>query len=73
MLANVLTMNILSLVLDFKKYGSYQEIAYAVSKGNKGYVYLICIMKLFFLTFTAALCLMYLPNAITCLFQMARV
>ena len=46
-------------------FGSYQEIAYCISQGNKGYVYLICILKLAFLILTAALCLQYAPNWIT--------
>lgn len=45
---------------------SYQEIAYRISKSNRGYIYLISILKIAYLTVTCAyslqFCAVYLTS-----------
>lgn len=38
---------------------SYQEIAYTISKNNRGYIYLVSILKASYLIVTCAYCLQF--------------
>jgi len=52
----------LTVVNDTKKLGSFQEVAYSISKGNRGYIFLISAMKTAYLVTTAAYCLSFCAN-----------
>jgi hypothetical protein len=47
------------------KLGSYQEVAYWISKGNRGYIFLISLMKVVYLVTTCAYCLQFIANYLT--------
>ena len=57
----------LTRVQSYTKLGSYQEVAYSISKGNRGYIFLISIMKVVYLVVTCAYCLQFISNYLTVL------
>ena len=56
-LSNAISVWMLTRVQSYTKLGSYQEVAYSISKGNRGYIFLISIMKVVYLVVTCAYCL----------------
>lgn len=56
---NIISVDMLTKVHSKTTMTSYQEIAYTISKGNRGYVYLISILKATYLTVTCAYCLQF--------------
>jgi len=58
-LLNWISIVMLTDVYRYSKLGSYQEVAYVISQGNRGYIYLISVMKTMYCVLTASFCLEY--------------
>ena len=69
-LFNIVTINMLVDVFTTKTLGSYQEVAYSISRGNRGYIFLISAMKAIYLGITASFCLEFCASYMTTLIQM---
>ena len=59
---NYITLKILNRVASVKQMDSFQEVAYNISNGNRGYIFLISAAKFIFLTVTAAFAINYCAN-----------
>ena len=55
--SNTISIWMLTRVQSITKLSSYQEVAYWISKGNRGYIFLISIMKVIYLVTACAFCL----------------
>jgi len=66
-LSNWISISMLTKVQSYTKLGSYQEVAYSISKGNRGYIFLISLMKVVYLVITCAYCLQFICNYLTVL------
>ena len=53
-ISNCISIWMLTKVQSYTKLGSYQEVAYNISKGNRGYIFLISLMKVIYLVITCA-------------------
>ena len=69
-LFNIVTIYMLVDVFTTKQLGSYQEVAYSISRGNRGYIFLISAMKAIYLGITASFCLEFCASYLTTIFQM---
>ncbi len=56
-ISNTVSVWMLTRIQSHTKLGSYQEVAYWISKGNRGYIFLISLMKVIYLVTTCAYCL----------------
>ena len=65
--SNQVSVNVLTRIQNHKNLGCYQEVAYWVSKGNRGYIYLISLMKVVYCVIVAAYCLQFVANYLTVL------
>ncbi len=65
--SNWISIWMLTKVQSYTKLGSYQEVAYSISKGNRGYIFLISLMKVIYLVVTCAYCLQFIANYLTVL------
>jgi len=65
--SNWISIWMLTKVQSYTKLGSYQEVAYSISKGNRGYIFLISLMKVIYLVITCAYCLQFIANYLTVL------
>ena len=65
--SNQVGVNVLTRIQNHKSLGCYQEVAYWVSKGNRGYIYLISVMKVVYLVTVAGYCLQFVANYLTVL------
>ena len=65
---NHFSVDLLTKVHQKTQMTSYQEIAYRISKSNRGYVYLISVLKIAYLTVTCAyslqFCAVYLTSVL---------
>mmetsp|Transcript_27469 Transcript_27469/g.19835 ORF Transcript_27469/g.19835 Transcript_27469/m.19835 type:complete len:209 (-) Transcript_27469:1004-1630(-) len=66
---NWISVVMLTDVYRYSKLGSYQEVAYVISQGNRGYIYLISVMKTMYCVLTAAFCLEYCISYTTILIR----
>ena len=66
-LFNIVTIHMLVDVYTTKTLGSYQEVAYSISRGNRGYIFLISAMKAIYLAVTASFCLEFCASYLTTL------
>ena len=66
-LSNLVSVWMLTQIHSFTKLGSYQEVAYTISKGNRGYIFLISVMKSVYLIITSAYCFQFIANYLTVL------
>ena len=64
-LFNIVTIHMLVDVSTIKTLGSYQEVAYSISRGNRGYIFLISAMKAIYLAITASFCLEFCASYLT--------
>ena len=64
---NIVTIHMLVDVYTTKTLGSYQEVAYSISRGNRGYIFLISAMKAIYLAITASFCLEFCASYLTTL------
>lgn len=69
-ISNCISIWMLTQVQSYTKLGSYQEVAYSISKGNRGYIFLISLMKVIYLVITCAYCLQFIANYLTVLVLM---
>ena len=69
-LFNIVTIYMLIDVFHTKTLGSYQEVAYSISRGNRGYIFLISAMKAIYLGITASFCLEFCASYMTTIIQM---
>lgn len=69
-ISNCISIWMLTHVQSYTKLGSYQEVAYNISKGNRGYIFLISLMKVIYLVITCAYCLQFIANYLTVLVLM---
>ena len=53
-----------------KKLGSFQEMAYHISNGNRGYIFLISAMKVAYLCMTSSYCLSFIASYFTAFITM---
>lgn len=67
---NIVTIYMLVDVFTTKQLGSYQEVAYSISRGNRGYIFLISAMKAIYLGITASFCLEFSASYFTTILQM---
>ena len=70
-LFNIVTIHMLVDVYTTKTLGSYQEVAYSISRGNRGYIFLISAMKAIYLAVTASFCLEFCASYLTTLIGVA--
>ena len=70
-LFNIVTIYMLVDVYTTKSLGSYQEVAYSISRGNRGYIFLISAMKAIYLGITASFCLEFCASYLTTILQFA--
>ena len=68
-LFNIITIYMLIDVFHTKTLGSYQEVAYSISRGNRGYIFLISAMKAIYLGITASFCLEFCASYLTTIIQ----
>ena len=66
-LFNIVTIHMLVDVYTTKTLGSYQEVAYSISRGNRGYIFLISAMKAIYLAITTSFCLEFCASYLTTL------
>ena len=59
-LCNALSITMLNSSYKANKLGSFQEMAYNTSHGNRGYIFLISAMKVAYLCMTSAYCLSFI-------------
>lgn len=71
--SNTISVWMLTKVQSQTKLGSYQEVAYWISKGNRGYIFLISLMKVVYLVTTCAYCLQFVANYLTVVTEVALV
>jgi len=64
-ISNSISVWMLTKVQSYTKLGSYQEVAYSISKGNRGYIFLVSLMKVVYLVTTCAYCLQFIANYLT--------
>ena len=69
-LFNIVTIYMLIDVFHTKTLGSYQEVAYSISRGNRGYIFLISAMKAIYLGITASFCLEFCASYLTTILEM---
>lgn len=69
-ISNAISVHMLTQVQSQTKLGSYQEVAYWISKGNRGYIFLISLMKTVYLVTTCAYCLQFIGNYLAVLTQL---
>ena len=60
----------LNTVYNQKKLGSFQEMAWSTSLGNRGYIFLISAMKVIYLVVTSAYCISFIACFLTGLIQL---
>lgn len=65
--SNAISVAMLTSVQSQTKLSSYQEVAYWISKGNRGYIFLISIMKVVYLVTCCAYCMQFIANYATVL------
>ena len=65
--SNTISVRMLTTIQNHRQLGCYQEVAYWISKGNRGYIFLISILKLIYLITTCAYCFQYIANYMTSL------
>ena len=68
---NFFSIQMLNTVYNQKKLGSFQEMAWSTSLGNRGYIFLISAMKVIYLVVTSAYCISFIACFLTGLFQFA--
>lgn len=56
---NFFSIQMLNQVYSSKKLGSFQEMAWSTSNGNRGYIFLISAMKVVYLVATSAYCISF--------------
>lgn len=61
-LMNYTAVYMLTEVYRLTKLGSYQEIAYKISKSNPGYIYMISAIKAIYLVVTCGYCLQFVTS-----------
>jgi hypothetical protein len=68
-LINLVSTYMLNHVYSQKKLGSFQEMAWSTSNGNRGYIFLISAMKTIYLVATSAYCISFIASYLTALIQ----
>lgn len=63
--SNAVSIWMLTKVQSQTKLSSYQEVAYWISKGNRGYIFLISLMKVIYLVTACAYCMQFIANYLT--------
>lgn len=61
-LINLFSIMMLNAVYNHKKLGSFQEMAWSTSSGNRGYIFLISAMKVIYLVATSAYCISFVAS-----------
>lgn len=69
-LINAFSIGMLNRVYSSKKLGSFQEMAWSTSNGNRGYIFLISAMKVIYLVTTSAYCISFVACFFTGIVQM---
>lgn len=67
---NFFSIQMLNTVYNQKKLGSFQEMAWSTSLGNRGYIFLISAMKVIYLVVTSAYCISFIACFLTGLIQL---
>ena len=62
---NLFSIEMLNRVYSQKKLGSFQEMAWSTSQGNRGYIFLISAMKVIYLVVTSAYCISFVASFLT--------
>jgi hypothetical protein len=62
---NFFSIQMLNRVYSQKKLGSFQEMAWSTSQGNRGYIFLISAMKVIYLVVTSAYCISFIACFLT--------
>ena len=68
-LFNSVSLYFLNHCYENKKMGSFQEMAWSSSQGNRGYIFLISAMKIAYLSVTSAYCISFIACYLTSLVQ----
>ena len=66
---NTLSIMMLNHCYRHKRLGSFQEMAWSTSQGNRGYIFLISAMKIAYLCVTSAYCISFIACYLTSLLQ----
>lgn len=67
---NFFSIRMLNRVYSSKKLGSFQEMAWSTSSGNRGYIFLISAMKVIYLCVTSSYCFSFIASFLTGIVQM---
>ena len=62
---NLFSIEMLNRVYSQKKLGSFQEMAWSTSQGNRGYIFLISAMQVIYLVVTSAYCISFVASFLT--------
>jgi hypothetical protein len=62
---NFFSIRMLNHVYSSKKLGSFQEMAWSTSSGNRGYIFLISAMKVIYLCVTSSYCISFIATFLT--------
>jgi len=66
---NFFSIRMLNHVYSSKKLGSFQEMAWSTSSGNRGYIFLISAMKVIYLCVTSSYCISFIATFLTGIVQ----